>query len=64
MRIFNRMRGRPPKAPKDRRTVSMKIPLTAAEKQLIESAAGAGQAKPVTWAREILVRAARRRPKG
>jgi len=39
----------------------MKIPLSAAEKRLLESAAIAAQAKPVTWCREILVRAARRR---
>jgi hypothetical protein len=39
----------------------MKIPLTAAEKRLIESAATAAQAKPVTWAREILTRIAARR---
>lgn len=39
----------------------MKIPLTAAEKRLLESAAIAMQAKPVTWAREILLRAAHRR---
>jgi hypothetical protein len=38
----------------------MKIPMTAAEKQLIESAAESRGAKPVTWAREVLVRAARR----
>jgi hypothetical protein len=60
MGMFAPMRGRPPKASKDRRTESMKIPLTAAEKRLIESAAIAIQRKPVTWAREILVRAARR----
>lgn len=61
MGMFGPMRGRPPKAPTDRRTESMKIPLTAAEKRLIESAALALQAKPVTWARDILVKAARRR---
>lgn len=61
MGMFGPMRGRPPKAPKDRRTESMKIPLTAAEKRLLESAAIAMQAKPVTWAREILLRAAHRR---
>jgi hypothetical protein len=39
----------------------MKIPLAAAEKELIEAAALADDAKPVTWARERLLRAARRR---
>jgi uncharacterized protein (DUF1778 family) len=55
--------GRPPKAPEDRRTESMKLPLSADEKELIESAAEADEAKPVTWARDVLVRAAKRRSK-
>jgi hypothetical protein len=55
------MRGRPPKAPDERRTDSMKIPLTAEEKESIERAAQAGDNKPVTWAREVLLRAAKRR---
>ena len=65
MGIFISMetRGRPPKAPEDRRTDSMKIPLTADEKALIEEAAHTDEAKPVTWAREVLVRAAKRRSK-
>ncbi len=57
------MRGRPPKAPDERRTDSMKIPLTAEEKESIERAAQAGDNKPVTWAREALLRAAKRRVK-
>jgi hypothetical protein len=65
MGIFNVMgnRGRPPKAPKERRTEDMKIPLTAAEKLQIQSAADSDDAKPVTWAREALLRAAKRRIK-
>jgi hypothetical protein len=55
------MRGRPPKAPDERRTDSMKIPLTAEEKESIERAAVAGDDKPVTWARNVLLRAAKRR---
>ena len=55
------MRGRPPKKAAERRTDSMKIPLTAAEKAEIERAAQAGDDKPVTWAREVLLRAAKRR---
>ena len=55
------MRGRPPKSPKDRRTDNMKIPLTAEEKAAIERAAQAGNDKPVTWARDALLRAAKRR---
>ena len=56
-------RGRPPKAPEDRRTDSMLIPLTDAEKQQIVSAAESDEAKPVTWARDVLLRAAKRRGK-
>lgn len=41
----------------------MKIPLTADEKQLIESAAKADDAKPVSWSRDVLLRAAKRRVK-
>jgi hypothetical protein len=54
-------RGRPPKAPEDRRTESMKLPLTSDEKAAIERAAESDDAKPVTWARDVLLRAARRR---
>ena len=56
--------GRPPKEPEDRRTESMKLPLTEAEKRQIEAAAEADDAKPVTWARDVLLRAAKRRGAG
>jgi hypothetical protein len=55
--------GRPPKAPEERRTADMKIPLTEAEKQQIQAAAESDEAKPVTWARDVLLRAAKRRSK-
>lgn len=55
------MRGRPPKQPDERKSASMKIPLTQEEKDLIRAAAEAGDAKPVTWARSVLMRAAKRR---
>jgi hypothetical protein len=54
------MRGRPPKPPDERKTDNMKIPLAPDEKELIERAARAGDAKPVTWARDVLLRAAKR----
>ena len=54
------MRGRPPKLPDERKTASMKIPLANDEKDQIEQAARARGAKPVTWARDVLLRAARR----
>ncbi|HTU27081.1 MAG TPA: hypothetical protein VMF30_16865 [Pirellulales bacterium] len=41
----------------------MKLPLTAAEKQAIEAGAAAAGERPVTWARETLLRAAQRRLK-
>lgn len=63
MGIFNEMRGRPPKPAEDRKTANMKIPLADAEKEAIEAAALADGAKPVTWARDILLRAAARRKK-
>jgi hypothetical protein len=53
-------RGRPPKPEAERKTANMKIPLTDDEKEAIESAAKARKAKPVTWAREVLLRAAKR----
>jgi hypothetical protein len=41
----------------------MLIPMTEEEKQQILAAAESDDAKPVTWAREVLLRAARRRGK-
>lgn len=49
--------GRPPKKPEDRKSESIKIPLSPDEKAAILNAAD----KPVTWAREVLLRAAKRR---
>ncbi len=39
----------------------MRIPMTEAEKALIEERAAADGEKPVTWAREALLRAAKRK---
>jgi hypothetical protein len=41
----------------------MLIPMTETEKQQIVAAAESDEAKPVTWAREVLLRAAKRRGK-
>jgi hypothetical protein len=60
MGIFFSMRGRPPKPPEDRKTANMKIPLAESEKELIEAAAHSRDAKPVTWARDVLLKAAKR----
>ncbi len=54
-------RGRPPTRRSDRKTANMKIPLTAEEKGAIMLAAESDDTKPVTWARNILIRAARRK---
>ena len=53
--------GRPPKAPEDRRTADVKIPLTDAEKALIWEAADIDDTKPITWTRKIVLDAAKRR---
>lgn len=55
--------GRPPKAPADRRTNGLRIPLTDAEREVVEAAAQADGDKPITWAREAVLRAAKRRQK-
>ena len=55
--------SRPPKKPEDRRTANMKLPLTADEKAAIQAAAEHDDAKPVTWARDVLMKAAKRRLK-
>jgi hypothetical protein len=55
--------GRPPKAAKDRRDEEIKITLTPAEKKAIFQAALAVDARPITWCREMLLRAAGRKAK-
>lgn len=52
--------ARPPKKPEDRRTESIRIPLTEAEKLALVSAAEKKDAKPVSWAHDVLVRASKR----
>jgi len=54
-------RGRPPKPEAERKTANMKIPLTDDEKEAIERAARDRDEKPVTWARTVLLRAAKRK---
>jgi len=51
-------RGRPKMKAKDRREIRFQIRLSASELAQIERAAGG---KPSTWARETLIRAAKRR---
>jgi hypothetical protein len=53
--------ARPKKRPQDRQSTSVRVPMTAAERQIIESGAEADGAKIVTWMRETCLRAAKRR---
>ena len=53
-------RGRPPKKDDERRETRFQIRLSAAEVALIERAA---DGKPSTWARDVLLSAAKRRVK-
>jgi hypothetical protein len=53
----NKRMGRPPKPASERATARLEIRMTAAELALIERAA---QEKTSTWARDVLVRAAKR----
>ena len=54
-----RKRGRPPKPANERRSVGLLIKLTEDERNLLRRAAG--DEKTITWARNVLVRAAKRR---
>ena len=54
-------RGRPPKADEERREYRFQIRLSDEERELIERA---GEGQPSTWARETLLKAARRKLKG
>ena len=52
--------GRPPKPAAERQNARLEIRMTDAELALIERAAGG---KTSTWARQVLVKAAKRRDK-
>ena len=57
--MAKRKRGRPPKPEDERRSVGILIKLTEAERELLQRAAG--DEKTITWARDVLLRAAKRR---
>jgi hypothetical protein len=61
MAIITGIMARPKKAPKDRKTLSIRVPMTAEERRIIEAGAEADGMKPVTWLREVALRAAKRR---
>lgn len=53
-----RDRGRPPKPPEERKAAELRIRLTEAQRAELDAAAGQDTS---TWAREVLLRAAKRR---
>ncbi|MGC1275993.1 MAG: hypothetical protein WBC44_19990 [Planctomycetaceae bacterium] len=58
---MNAKMGRPPKTPDERRVETIRVPLTEAEKAVIDTAAERDGAKVTTWAREALLKAAKKR---
>ncbi|MCH7728200.1 MAG: hypothetical protein IH991_17240 [Planctomycetes bacterium] len=57
---MDKTRGRPPKSDEDRREIRFQIRLSAKELELLDNVAGG---RTSTWARETLLRAAKRRVK-
>ena len=53
-----RERGRPPKPDADRKSAELRIRLTEEERETLDNAAGE---KTSTWARDVLLRAAKRK---
>ena len=51
-------RGRPPKPPEERKAAELRIRLTEGQRAELDAAAGQDTS---TWAREVLLRAAKRR---
>jgi uncharacterized protein (DUF1778 family) len=56
-------RGAPKKPPEERKGDPVQIRLTSAERAACEAAAAASEQKLAAWARETLVRAAKRKAK-
>ena len=52
-------RGRPPKAPGDRKTAELRIRLTPAQRAALDAASDGGETS--TWARGVLLAAAERK---
>jgi hypothetical protein len=53
-----RERGRPPKSPDERKTAELRIRLTTEQRETLDDAA---EGDTSTWARDVLLRAAKRR---
>lgn len=58
METQERDRGRPPKPPEERKSAELRIRLTAEEREALDRAAGENTS---TWARDVLLRAAKRK---
>lgn len=56
--IIKRERGRPPKAPANRKSAELRIRLTEAEREFLDRVAQ-DVGGTSTWAREVLMKAAR-----
>ncbi len=55
--------GRPIMEPHERRTTFLRVRIRQDERELLEAAAAAADQRLSDWARDVLVRAARRRVK-
>ena len=55
-----RPRGRPAKSPSERKTLDLRIPVTAEQKQLIADATREEPDGMAAWARSVLLREARK----
>ncbi len=53
--------GRPPKPPDDRKSSELRIRLTAMDRETLDEVARSKGAETSTWARDILLKAAKRR---
>jgi hypothetical protein len=56
---YNYRMARPPKDKSERKDYDLRVPLTDAQRQLIEEASRAAELDKAAWARAILLRAAR-----
>jgi hypothetical protein len=59
--IVARLSAWPRKNPEDRKSYHLRVPLTAAQRQLIEEASGLEEQDLAAWSRTILLEAAKRR---
>jgi hypothetical protein len=64
MNTKTRPRGRPAKDPSERKTLDLRIPVTAEQKQVIADATHDEPDGMAAWARAVLLHAARRKLQG